>query len=505
MEKYIMYLRKSRYDADFESTSVEDTLLRQKQILSAFAKSKNMFVETILEEVVSGETLASRPMMMKVLDLINTGDYAGVVCNDIDRLSRGSSMESGYIMQVFKYSNCMIVTPSKTYDLSNDNDEQFTDMKFMMSRFEHKQITKRLVSGRRKSASEGRFIGSVPPFGYDSVKIPHQKGNVLKINEGQAEIVRIIFRMYAEGHGYNGVARYLNSMGVKPMMNDRWTATIIKNMIDNVTYNGKIRYGYDKLIRKVEDGHLIKKRKVCRNDYEVHEGLHEAIIDDELWERVKEVQNLKYPTSNRENNQLRNPFATIMVCGCCGRTVRTKRKGKADFERNPVTYLTCSNSFECKCRCTRTDIVEQAVVDEMRSLVDKYTIEVKNAPQTHMDDLRGVLEMTEKQIRQLEEQQEKICSLLETGVYTIEMFQKRNSAITAELNELRVKQSDLNNQIKDYKEPQFLPRSQKLLDNYEALTVEQKNMLWKEVLEKVTYYRDRETGEVTIHLYPRLA
>lgn len=50
-------------------------------------------------------------------------------CIDIERLSRGSSLESGYIMQVLQTNNCKIITPSKIYDLQNESDEQFTDMK----------------------------------------------------------------------------------------------------------------------------------------------------------------------------------------------------------------------------------------------------------------------------------------------------------------------------------------------------------------------------------------
>ena len=48
-------------------------------------------------------------------------------------------------MQVLQTNSCKIITPSKTYDLQNESDEQFTDMKFMFSRYELKTITKRLV------------------------------------------------------------------------------------------------------------------------------------------------------------------------------------------------------------------------------------------------------------------------------------------------------------------------------------------------------------------------
>ena len=202
-----MYLRKSRMDTDFDDVSVEETLNRHRRILESFCKERRLNVVETLEEVVSGESLSARPQMLRLLDLVNTGMYAGVVCVDIERLSRGSSLESGYIMQVLQTNNCKIITPSKIYDLQNESDEQFTDMKFMFSRYELKTITKRLVRGRNQSASEGKFLGSMAPYGYRSYKLPGTKGSSLQIEPGEAEIVRLIFDMYGkQGIGYNTIA-----------------------------------------------------------------------------------------------------------------------------------------------------------------------------------------------------------------------------------------------------------------------------------------------------------
>ena len=56
-----MYLRKSRLDTDYEEVSVEETLSRHRQILERFCKDKKLNVVEVLEEVVSGESLAARP------------------------------------------------------------------------------------------------------------------------------------------------------------------------------------------------------------------------------------------------------------------------------------------------------------------------------------------------------------------------------------------------------------------------------------------------------------
>lgn len=303
MERYLEYLRKSRMDTDFDEVSVEETLNRHRKILESFCKERRLNVVETLEEVVSGESLSSRPKMLRLLELVNTGMYAGVVCIDIERLSRGSSLESGYIMQVLQANNCKIITPSKIYDLQNESDEQFTDMKFMFSRYELKTITKRLVRGRNQSASEGKFLGSVAPYGYRIYKLPGIKGNSLRIEPSEAEIVRLVFDMYGEqGIGYNTIAYQLNEMHV-PSQTGTWGQTSITNILNNEVYLGMIRWKHEPTKRIVKDGMLAKKR-VTSKDYELYEGLHEPIITQEQWDQVKAKQRERNHVSVNSNRQL---------------------------------------------------------------------------------------------------------------------------------------------------------------------------------------------------------
>ena len=247
-------------DTDYEEVSVEETLSRHRQILDRFCKDKKLNVVEVLEEVVSGESLAARPKMMRLLELINTGLYDGVVCMDIERLSRGSSMESGYIMQVLQSNNCKIITPGKTYDLQNESDEQFTDMKFMFSRYELKTINKRLVRGRNQSASEGKFMGSMAPYGYRAYKLPGVKGNSLRIEPEEAKVVQMIFDMYGQqGMGYNAIAYALNEIHI-PARKGAWSQTSVANILTNEVYLGKIRWRREPVKRVIKDGMLAKKR-----------------------------------------------------------------------------------------------------------------------------------------------------------------------------------------------------------------------------------------------------
>ena len=49
--------------------------------------------------------------------------YDGVLVMEVERLARGNSVDQGIIAQAFKYSNTLIITPTKTYDPQNEFDE----------------------------------------------------------------------------------------------------------------------------------------------------------------------------------------------------------------------------------------------------------------------------------------------------------------------------------------------------------------------------------------------
>ena len=263
-----MYLRKSRMDTDYEEISITETLSRHRITLEKLCKSKRLHVDEVLEEVVSGESLTARPQMMRLLGMVSTGAYAGVVCMDIERLSRGSSMESGYIMQILQVNGCKIVTPGKIYDLQNESDEQFTDMKFMFSRYELKTITKRLVRGRNQSASEGKFMGSMAPYGYRAYKLPGEKGNSLMVIPEEASVVRMIFGMYGlQGMGYNAIAYRLNDMHI-PARKGQWSQTSVANILTNESETDLLRQKSDGNQRKRAAAELIPTTQHILDSYD---------------------------------------------------------------------------------------------------------------------------------------------------------------------------------------------------------------------------------------------
>ena len=87
MAQYLIYLRKSRQDRELElATGNQDTLQRHRTKLLSIAKEQKLHIAEILEEIVSGDTIAARPAMQRLLSLVETGKYAGVLCMEVARL-----------------------------------------------------------------------------------------------------------------------------------------------------------------------------------------------------------------------------------------------------------------------------------------------------------------------------------------------------------------------------------------------------------------------------------
>lgn len=506
MAQYIEYLRKSQLDRDYEDLSVEETLSRHRAILGDFIKRERLNVTVVLEEVVSGESLPSRPKMLELLDLVNTGEYAGVVCMDIDRLSRGSSAESGYIMQILQINDCKIITPQKTYDLNNEQDEQFADMKFMFSRFEHKTINKRLTAGRASSQKEGRYIGSIAPYGYEIVKIKGEKGNTLKIVPEEAKIVKMIFDWYTEeGLGTGQIANRLSELHIPPRKSSEWNGSSIINIIGNEHYIGKTMAGKRPIKKMFVDGKLVKKPYRSK-EYELYEGRHEPIISEEQFELAQKIRKEKYVAPTKRSLEISNPFAGLIRCEICGSLMN---RVTPPINHGAKPRIRCKKARSCGCKSHIFHDVEEAVVEAMREWLEGYILTLGTELPVEDDGLETSLEILNKRLDDLIEQQDAICELHEKGDYSDRLFKRRNAALEAEIEQVESDIADLEMKIAEQSEVQsaalnIIPTTQKILDNYDQLTPGEKNALWKEVLHKVTYRKTEKKGRFDITIYPKL-
>ena len=202
-----------------------------------------------------------------------------------------------------------------------------------------------LVRGRNHSASEGKFMGSMAPYGYRIIKLSGEKGNSLCIEPEEAKVVRMIYDMYGQqGMGYNAIAYRLNDLHI-PARKGEWSQTSIVNILNNEVYLGKIRWRYEPVKRVIRDGMMSKKR-ILNDDYELFDGRHEPIITQEQWDLVKAVQEKRGHHSTHSTTELQNPFVGILYCGKCGTRLKRNVPGK---KQGTLPWFRCPNR-NCDCR-----------------------------------------------------------------------------------------------------------------------------------------------------------
>lgn len=509
MEQYAMYLRKSRFDRDYAELSIEETLKRHKAILDKVASDRGYYIAQIFYEVVSGESIAARPEIQKLLEEVGAGIYSGVLVVDLERLARGNSADQAYISQVFQFSGTKIITPAKIYDPSNEFDEEYFEFGLFMSRREYKTINRRLIRGRDSSASEGKYISSIAPYGYRRVKLENEKGFTLEPHPDEAEAIKKIFEMFSQYHGTKVIANYLNDNNIPTRHGDLWTYSTITNIITNPIYMGKIRRGWSKQIKSMENGMVKKRIKRSKNygDYPVFDGLHPALVSEELFMLVQQIREEKAPDAKvKEEFVLQNAFAGLLFCAKCGKRIgRTTMSAKA----NHRVRLRCVNMRNCHNSTADYDVVENEIISVLRSWYEGYKVKIDTVGFAEdIAECKSRLKKLGQEEDKLNSQLDNAFNLVEQGVYTLEIFQQRRQKLTEALEEILERKAQIEELLHRYEESEasknnLIPQTEELLASYDEMTIQERNTLLKAIIEKIEYYKGQD-GKIEIDLYPKL-
>ena len=509
MEQYAKYLRKSRFDRDYAELSVEETLKRHETILDKMAGDRGYHIAKTYYEVVSGESIAARPEIQKLLEEVNAGIYAGVLVVDLERLARGNGADQAYISQVFQFSGTKIVTPTKVYDPSNEFDEEYFEFGLFMSRREYKTINRRLIRGRESSASEGKYLGSIAPYGYQRIKLPNEKGYTLEPLPEEAEVIKRIFSMFLQNAGTKIIANALNDLHIPTRHGDLWTYSTISNILTNPIYTGKIRRGWSQQIKSVEDGVVKKRIKRHKNPdaYKTFEGLHPALVSEEDFLLAQQIRLRKQPaTKVKKEFELQNPFAGLIFCSHCGKRIGRTTMSAAQNNR---VRLRCVNARNCHNVSSDYDIVEREIINALRTWLEGYRVKIDTVG--YADDIANCktqLERLSQEAGKLRMQLDNAYNLVEQGVYTLELFRTRREKLTDALDEIHQRQAAVEETMhklesSEVTQTNLIPQTEALLDSYDHMTNQERNALLKAILHRIEYAKGAD-GKIEIDLYPRL-
>lgn len=427
-EVWILYLRKSRQDDPKET--VEEVLAKHETMLQEYAERElggRIPEENIYREIVSGESIDDRIEIKKVLARLEDPAVRGVVVMEPSRLSRGDLTDCAKIIDSFRFTHTLVATPMMTYNLENKMERKFFQDELLRGN-DYLEYTKEILfRGRVAAVKRGCYIGNYAPYGYKKIKIG--KDFTLEIVEEEAEIVRLVFDLYTrQGRTFYQIACQLNQMGIKPARAKKWPKDTIRHMLRNKHYDGKVVFNQIKETQLLENGEIVI-RKLAQPEEEVivAEGKHPAIIDHETWEAAQQKR-ASHPQV-KQNYALANPFAGIICCAKCGFAMK----------RHP--YKRAEDRFTCKMRppcykSVRVSVLTNAVIDALEdSELPALERKAKNGDGDSLKIQQNRLKKLEKQMEEYRVQEEKQFDLLETGKYSQDLFDRRNAALRAKMDE----------------------------------------------------------------------
>ena len=475
------YLRKSRME---EGMDTEEVLAKHRKDLAQYAAAHDIHIVETYYEVVSGESLYARPEMLRLLADVEKGLYDAVLVMDIDRLSRGRMKDQGIILDALRDSGTLIITPEKTYDLSDDLDDELAEFKTFMSRREYKIINKRLRRGLRQSIQAGCYVANAP-YGYRKVTVDRKP--TLEINEEEARFVRLMFDLYIRGHGCVSIARQVNAMGAHPHRVSAFSRSSVATILRNPTYMGKIVWDQKKHIKKGAHGnpkHITIYQP--REKWTITDGLHPAIIDAETYNKAQEIMSGRY-VPGKNDGTVKSSLAGLVKCAACGKNMqRLVMKGEP--------YLLC-NTVGC-CASAKFEYVEARVLEHLREALAEMQADKPRHQPRDLALMEAALAATRRDLATANRQKARLYELLEIGEYDLPTYRERMGVVKSKIALLerqeRVQAQDI--ERARCVDPSSLSRRiEDALAAYDTADAAKRNALLKGVIYQIWYTKRKKT------------
>ena len=360
----------------------------QRDKLIKYAEYKDFeIVREYCDAGKSGKSVTGRPQFMQMMGDIETErdkDIAFVLVFKLSRFGRNAA-DVLNSLQILQDYGANLICVEDGIDSSKDSGKLTITVLSAVAEIERENILVQTMEGRKQKAREGKWNGGRPPYGYDL----DVKNSCLVINEEEAEVVRIIFDKYIHTDmGAESIASYLNEHGYKknkhfPRDLDYFGTSTIKRILVNPIYNGKMAYGRHTM-EKVK-GTRDQYRRVDCDDYMVVDGIHDAIIDDEVWKSAKlKHAALGHKWEKRYSLEHEHILSGLIKCPVCGSGMTgsvSRRHNKETGEYKDDFYYRCHSrkKYDGEHFCSFKKTFNQKKVEaEMKNLIALFTWDKKS-------------------------------------------------------------------------------------------------------------------------------
>ena len=390
----------------------------------------------------SGKSIEGRVSFNQMMEDIKSGKD-GVSYVLVFKLSRFGRNAADVLatLQVMQDFGVNLICVEDGIDSSKDAGKLMISVLSAVAEIERENIRVQTMEGRMQKAREGKWNGGFAPYGYSLID------GKLVVNEEEAVAIRMIFDQYVNTDlGANGIAKYLENHGIHKIArqngkNPLFDAALIRRIIQNPVYSGKISYGR----RRTEKVHGTRNeyRQVKKDDYLLVDGLHEALVSEEVWEQAQvkvAAQAKKYEKVNRDKREKIHLLSGILKCPVCGagmygnKSIKKRKDGSnyKDFYYYGCKHRNMTRGHKCDYKKqVHEEMLDASVAEVISKLVSnpKFSDLIRNKINMGVDTcaLDQEIENYKIQLRKLYHNKDTILSDMDSLDYEDKHYQRRKT------------------------------------------------------------------------------
>ena len=390
----------------------------------------------------SGKSIEGRVSFNQMMEDIKSGKD-GVSYVLVFKLSRFGRNAADVLatLQVMQDFGVNLICVEDGIDSSKDAGKLMISVLSAVAEIERENIRVQTMEGRMQKAREGKWNGGFAPYGYSLID------GKLEVNEEEAVAIRMIFDQYVNTDlGANGIAKYLENHGIHKIArqngkNPLFDAALIRRIIQNPVYSGKISYGR----RRTEKVHGTRNeyRQVKKDDYLLVDGLHEALVSEEVWEQAQvkvAAQAKKYEKVNRDKREKIHLLSGILKCPVCGagmygnKSIKKRKDGSnyKDFYYYGCKHRNMTRGHKCDYKKqVHEEMLDASVAEVISKLVSnpKFSDLICNKINMEVDTsaLDQEIENYKIQLRKLYHNKDTILSDMDSLDYEDKHYQRRKT------------------------------------------------------------------------------
>lgn len=390
------------------------SIQNQKSMLISYALSQGWEIYNIYSDDDYKGSDRSRPAFQQLMKDAENRKFNIVLCKSQARFTRELELVEKIIHGQFVEWGIRFVGYADNADTAIAGNKKARQINGLVNEWYLEDLSDNIRTVLTDHRKKGMHIGAFALYGYK--KDPEQKGHLI-IDEEAAEVVRTVFKLYAEGMGRTNIARYLNEQGIPNPTEYKkrkglpyrgatmkyasmWKYFSISDMLRNEMYIGNMVQG-----RYRNPTYKSKSSKpVPKEEWIVVENTHAPIIDKDLWDKVQRMLDQRAKPMCTGETSI---WANKVKCLYCGYGMRI-------VKNREYRYLRCSSRYYDKVSCPGGIIpqrfLEEAVLRELNVIINNFfdaeeaerNLTIRSRGENEKKELHKTKEETKRQIQDLE-------------------------------------------------------------------------------------------------------